>query len=141
MVCNIPSENLFIRGTMGTYRSVLVYKSSCNIWSKGVAGKTGKGGLLPITYLVVDGCARRSEARAHDVRAGQHKLYGADVGAQLIHHVRVLVQQPQRGEPRPIPLCKEKRSAVHNHHLQVVWPAGASTMYSHLAISTRHASA
>ena len=71
----------------------------------------------------MDGRSGRRQAGAHDVRARQHEFDGPHVSAQLLHHIWVLVQQAQRGEPGPIPLCKEQRRAVHYNHLQMVRPA------------------
>jgi hypothetical protein len=72
------------------------------------------------THLCLDRRARRGQARAHDVRSAQHKLDGALVCPQLGHHVRVLVQQAQRGEPGPVPLREKQGHTINDKDLQVV---------------------
>eukprot|EP00216_Chloropicon_sp_CCMP2111_P002255 CAMPEP_0198243438 /NCGR_PEP_ID=MMETSP1446-20131203/27809_1 /TAXON_ID=1461542 ORGANISM="Unidentified sp, Strain CCMP2111" /NCGR_SAMPLE_ID=MMETSP1446 /ASSEMBLY_ACC=CAM_ASM_001112 /LENGTH=262 /DNA_ID=CAMNT_0043927255 /DNA_START=211 /DNA_END=996 /DNA_ORIENTATION=+ len=69
--------------------------------------------------LVVDRRAGGSQPRAHDVRARQHELNRASVHPQLRHHVRVLVEDAQRREVRPVPRPVEERDVVHAHDLNL----------------------
>ena len=81
-------------------------------------GVDGDGVLLP--DLVVDRRPGRRQPGAHDVRPGEHKLDGPLVGAELGHHVRVLVEQPQRRQPGPVALAEEERDLVDDKDLDVV---------------------
>lgn len=81
-------------------------------------GVDSHGVLFP--HLVVDRRPGRGQPRAHDVRPGEHKLDRSFIGSDLGHHVRVLMEQPQRRQPGPVALAEKERGLVDDKDLDVV---------------------
>ena len=73
--------------------------------------------------LIVECGSWRGESGTHDVGPREHKLDGALIHSQLLHHVGVLMQKLQSWEPLSIPIAEEKRCVVQNQQLRPIWTA------------------